>query len=96
MRNWAVPTATRARDCPSRRNAATPNWTIAMNSTRVAATQNVVRYTVAPGPLSDRSGVKNASTSSRTKRSSHSPADQKDSIATVHASPATFPAAPAR
>jgi hypothetical protein len=69
---------------------------MAMNSTRVAATQNVNRYTVAPGPFSDRSGVRNASTSSRTNRSSHSPADQNDSIATVHASPATFPAAPAR
>ena len=91
-----MPTATRANDCPSRRNAATPNWTIAMNNTNVAATQNVVRYTVAPGPPSRRSGVRNASTSPRTNRSSHSPADQKDSITTVHASPATFPAAPAR
>ncbi len=91
-----MPTATRARDCPSRRNAATPNWSIAMNSTSVAATQNVVRYTPAAGPPSRRSGVRNASTNPRTSRSSHSPAAHSESITDVQASAATFPAAPPR
>ena len=57
MKNWAAPTTARARDRPSRRNAASPNWTITSSSITVPAIQNVVAYRAAAGPPSRTSGV---------------------------------------
>ena len=91
--NWADPITARASDAPSRRNAAIPSWIISIISSRAPAIQNVAWYTARPGPPSARSGVKNASSMFRTSFSSHSPAFHSPSIAAVHASAATFPAA---
>ena len=67
-----------------------------MISSSAPAIQNMTRYSHAPGPVSDRSGVSNESRNVSANRSSHSPAFQIPSIAAVHPSATTFPAAEAR
>ncbi|MFC5041840.1 hypothetical protein [Ornithinimicrobium kibberense] len=91
--NWATPMPAWARSVPSRRQAATPSWTIARISSRAIASQNVVRYTCPAGPSAVTSGVRMASTRPRTVRRNHSPPIQIASMIEVHASATSSPTA---
>src|SRR5688500_20227734 len=53
----------------------------------------VTGYIAASGPLADRSGVVRASITEKARPSSHSPASHSESIAMVHTSATTAPAA---